>query len=310
MNLKSLDVNLLVALEVLLRQRNVTRAAREMSLSQSAMSHTLGRLREAFDDELLVRSGRAMVPTARGEALLEPLRAALERLEQVVAAPGTFDAGTVQSTFTIAANDYAQFVILPPLMSRLKERAPGVDLRIRELGSDPPTRRLATGRVDLAFTLGLPEQVPPSLYRKDLFQLDLVSLIRKDHPQVGESLDLDLFCELPHILISPMGDDEGVVDWTLERQGRSRRVALVVPHFMVAPHLVATTDMVLTTARSVAESFAQFLPIRLMDPPLDLERGTVSMVWHRRSHREECHRWLRDQIEETVIDAGVITRAR
>lgn len=258
MNLKAIDANLLVTLEVLLREESVTRAARELGRSQSAVSHALNRLRDLFDDELLVRSGRSMARTGRGDELVEPLREALGRLEQVVVSRGSFVPGESEAVFEIATNDYAQFVLLPPLIELLQKQAPGIDLRVRELGSDPPTRRLATGAIDLALTLGLPEHVPAALYRRDLFQLDLVSLVRRGHPLVKESLDLDVFCQLPHILVSPLGDDEGVVDATLRRMNRSRRVAVVVPHFMVAPHLLVTTDMVLTTARSVAKSFARF----------------------------------------------------
>ncbi len=302
MNLKSVDTNLLVALEILLRRESVSDAARELGRSQSAMSHALNRLREVFDDDLLVRSGRGMVRTERGDELVMPLREALDRLEQVVTTGGQFDPAASGAVFEIATNDYGQFVLLPPLIERLQNQAPRVDLRVRELGSEPPTRRLATGEIDLAFTLGLPEHVPQSLYRRDLFQLDLVSVVRTEHPEVGEKFDLDTFCELAHILVSPLGDDEGVVDMTLRRIDRVRRVAVVVPHFMVAPHLVATTDMVLTTSRSVAKSFAEFLPIRLLEPPLELKRGTLSMVWHPRSHGEERHRWLRRTIREVVSE--------
>ncbi len=298
--LKEMDLNLLVTLDVLLREESVTRAADQLGRSQSAISHALNRLREEFDDELLVRSGRSMVRTGRGEELMEPLRQALTRLEEVVSEGGVFEPKKSRASFEIATNDYAQFVLLPPLMDAMQERAPGIDLRVRELGSEPPTKRLAAGEIDLALTLGLPEHVPASLYRRDLFKLELVSVVRRGHPRVGEELDLKVFCELPHILVSPLGDDEGVVDITLRRRGLSRRVAVVVPHFMVAPHLVATTDMVLTTARGVAESFAEFLPIRLVEPPLELERGTVSMVWHPRSHSQECHRWLRRCIRDVV----------
>ena len=304
-NLRALDLNLLVALEVLLRKESVIEAAREIGLSQSAMSHALGRLRELFEDELLVRSGRQMVPTVRAEELREPLREALRALEAVVTPKRAFDPATAKMKIVLATNDYAQFVLLPPLIEKLQERAPGMDLRVRELGSAAPTERLATGEVDLALTLGLPEHVPESLYRRDLFQLDLVSVVRADHPRVGDVLDLETFTSLSHILVSPKGDDVGVVDFTLERLGKKRRVAVVVPHFMVAPHLVATTDMVLTTARSVVESFAQFLPIRLMEPPMELERGTISMVWHPRSHRDRAHRWLRGQIEEVVREGSL-----
>lgn len=300
MNLKAIDANLLVTLEILLRRESVTEAAAELALSQSAVSHSLARLRELFDDDLLVRSGRGMVRTGRGAQLQEPLRQALTQLEQVISRGGEFDPLKSTAEFSIATNDYGQFVLLPPLIEKLQKRAPGIDLRVRELGSEEPTMRLAKGELDLALTLGLPEHVPQTLYRRDLFKLELVSVVRNDHPAVGEKFDLDVFCALAHILVSPRGDDEGVVDVTLRRQGRKRRVAVVVPHFMVAPHLVATTDMVLTTARSVAESFATFLPIRLIAPPMELERGTVSMVWHPRSHGDESHRFMRRCIREVV----------
>lgn len=299
-DLKSLNLNLLVTLDALLREENVTRAARRLDKSQSAVSHALNRLREVFDDELLVRSGRGMVRTELGDELTEPLAASLKRLEEVVTRKGDFEPATSRAVFGIAAYDYAQFVLLPPLIEKLQQRAPGVDLRVRTLGGDSPTAPLSTGEADMALTLGLPEEVPGSLYRRDLFKLDLVSVVRRDHPRVDETLDLEVFCELPHILVSHRGDEEGVVDYTLRRMGRSRRVAVVVPHFMVAPHLVAETDMILTTAESVARRASSYLPVELYEPPLELKRGTVSMVWHPRSHGEDAHRWLRRCIREVV----------
>ncbi|WP_158542405.1 LysR family transcriptional regulator [Lujinxingia litoralis] len=298
-------MNLLVALDVLLTLRSVSEAARQVGLSQSAMSHTLGRLREVFGDELLVRAGRHMVPTERARELAVPLKEALGALQAAISAPEVFEPARSRRRFALATNDYAQFVLLPPLIELLETQAPAVDLRVRELGAASPVERLASGELDLVLTLGLPEHVPETLYRRDLFQLDLVSVVRADHPGVGETLDLDTFCELSHILVSPRGDDEGVVDMTLAKIGRQRRVAVVVPHFMVAPHLVATTDYVLTTSRCVAESFAQFLPIRLLDPPLSLERGTVSMAWHPRTHRSAAHKWLRRMLEEVAEDQGL-----
>lgn len=300
MHITSIDLNLLVVLEALLRHNSVTKAAHELGLSQSATSHALGRLRDLFEDDLLIRSGRGMVPTVRAEQLKLPLEQALGELEQVISTPEVFDPGQAVGEFCLATNDYAQFILLAPLIEKLQRRAPKIDLRIRELGAEPPTERLASGAVDLALTLGLPEEVPETLYRRDLFQIELVSVVRQENPFVGESLDLETYCALSHILISPRGDDRGVVDMTLAELGRERRVALVVPHFMVAPFLLAQTDMVLTTARSVAENLARFLPLRLFDPPVELVRGTISMAWHRRSHRDSRHQWLRRQVEEVV----------
>ncbi|WP_164856099.1 LysR family transcriptional regulator [Lujinxingia sediminis] len=304
-HLKDVDMNLLVALDVLLTVGSVSEAARQVGLSQSAMSHTLGRLREVFGDELLVRSGRHMVPTERAQELAGPLKVALEALQVAVSPPERFEPASSARVFRLATNDYAQFVLLPPLIERLEREAPGIDLRVRELGRSSPVERLATGQLDLVLTLGLPEHVPETLYRKDLFQLDLVSVVRRGHPGVGKTLDLDTYCNLSHILVSPRGDDEGVVDMTLAERGRSRRVAVVVPHFMVAPHLVAATDYVLTTSRSVAESFANYLPLRIFEPPVELERGTVSMAWHPRTHRSGAHKWLRRTLEEVAVAQGL-----
>lgn len=308
MHLSALDLNLLVALEALLRLESVTEAAREVGLSQSAMSHALGRLRDQFGDELLIRSGRKMVPTARAEQLFEPLQEALASLKQAISDPTPFEPAQAEEEFWIATNDYALFTLLPPLIKRLQLKAPRIDLRVRELGRGPLAERLARGEIDLALTVGLPEHVPDTLYRRDLFQLELVSLVRRGNPFVEDELDLDIFCELPHILVSPLGDSQGAVDTKLAELGRSRRVAIVVPHFMVAPHLVAATDMILTTAKSVAESFAQFLPIRVVEPPLELVRGTISLVWHPRTHREASHKWLRKQIEKVAMNGGIGSR--
>lgn len=296
-HLSSLDLNLLVTLEVLLRKESVTEAAKELGLSQSAVSHALGRLRDQFDDDLLVRSGRSMVLTEKARALEGPLRRALKSLQDVVTPEEPFDPETDAATVTIAANDFAQFTLLPALVEALQERAPKMDLRVRDLGGAAPTQRLAEGTVDLALTLGLPEHISPSLYRVDLFPIELVSVVRADHPRVEDRLTLEEYVELPHLLVSPRGDDQGVVDLTLRQQGLSaRRIALVVPNFLVAPFIVARSEMVLTTSRRVVERFAPVLPLRVVAPPLELTRGTVSVVWHPRSHRDLRHRFVRDLI--------------
>ncbi|MBA2662098.1 MAG: LysR family transcriptional regulator [Bradymonadaceae bacterium] len=298
MNLSSIDLNLLVALNALIDERSVTRAAARVGLSQSATSHALNRLRDIFSDPLLVRSGRGMILTPRAQSMVGPLAEALRRLEQVIEDPCPFVPESSEQTFVIAASDYAQFMLLPALLERLASVAPGVNLRVRELGQLTAAPRLESGEVDIALPLGLPEHVPETLYRRDLFQLDLVCMVRSDHPTVGATLDVAQYAALSHILISARGDDVGVVDITLAKLGLTRRVALVVPHFLIAPHVVACTDHVLTTAGSVARAFEGHLPIRLLAPPLELERGTVSLVWHPRTQSDPGHRWLRAQIVE------------
>ncbi len=296
-NISAIDLNLLVALRALLRERSVTRAAEVVGLSQPAMSHALKRLREEFGDPLLVRSGRGMVLTPRGEEMLEPLEQALRQVECLYHPPGEFVAAQSEQTFVIGANDYGQFVILPRLLERLSELAPGINIRVRDLGAHPLATRLESGELDLVLKLGRIEEIPDTLYRRDLFQLELECMVRLGNTQVGDVLTLEDYTKLSHILISQDGDDSGVVDWTLAEMGMKRRVAVVVPHFLIAPHIVARTDLVLTTASSVARVFADVLPVRLLAPPIELERGTVSMVWHPRMHADAGQKWMRAQIE-------------
>lgn len=295
-NVSAIDLNLLVALQALLKERSVTRAAEVVGLSQPAMSHALKRLREEFGDPLLVRSGRGMVLTPRGEELLEPLGKALREVECLFHPPREFVAAQSEQTFVIGANDYAQFVILPRLLECLSELAPGINVRVRELGRHPWATRLESGELDFVLTLGRPESVAETLYRRDLFQLELECMVRLGNSQVGEVLTLEQYTQLSHVLISQDGDDSGVVDWTLAELGLKRRVAVVVPHFLIAPHIVARTDLILTTARSVARIFSDVLPVRLLAPPLELGRGTVSLVWHPRMHADAGHKWMRSQI--------------
>ena len=296
-NISAIDLNLLVALRALLRERSVTRAAEIVGLSQPAMSHALKRLRDEFGDPLLVRAGRGMVLTPRGEEILDPLENALRQVESLYHPPGEFVAAESEQTFVIGANDYGQFVILPRLLERLSELAPGINVRVRDLGAHPLAARLESGELDLVLKLGRVEEIPETLYRRDLFQLELECMVRLGNSQVGDVLTLEDYTKLSHVLISQDGDDSGVVDWTLAEMGLKRRVAVVVPHFLIAPHIVARTDLVLTTASSVARVFADVLPVRLLSPPIELERGTVSMVWHPRMHTDAGQKWMRSQIE-------------
>ncbi len=296
MNLSAIDLNLLVALQALLEERSVTRAAERVGLSQPAMSNALKRLRVELGDPLLVRAGRAMVLTPRGEMLIEPLREALHQVESIFSPPGEFVAAESEQTFVLGANDYAQFTIMPALLERLSLMAPGINLRVRDPGREMLRPNLESGVIDLALHLGRPAQVAETLYRRDLFQLELECMVRLGNPLVGDTLSVEQYAQMSHILVSQSGGDQGVVDWTLAELGLERRIAVVVPHFFIAPHIVARTDLILTTARSVAQVFEDVLPVRLLSPPLELERGTVSLVWHPRTHRDPAHQWLRSQI--------------
>lgn len=294
-NLGSIDLNLLVALGALLRERHVTRAAKSVGLSQPAMSHALARLRELFGDPLLVRTPRGMQPTARALEIGPALARSLDDLARIVAAPEKFAPARSRRAFTIVADDYTELVLLPALLARIWEEAPGIDVRIR-----PQHARwfddLAEGRADFVAVPALREPSSSSgLVAQKLLHEDYVCVVRADHPRVKKKLTLADYLELPHALIAPRGESGSVVDTALGRLRRSRRVAVEIPHFLVAPHVVRSTDVVLMLAERVARVMAGPLDLRVLAPPseLALTGFDVHLAWHERQRSDAAHAWMR-----------------
>jgi DNA-binding transcriptional LysR family regulator len=296
------DLNLLVILEALLEERSVTGAGQRLGVTQSAVSHALGRLRAHFGDPLLVRTSTGMTPTLRAQELREPIRRSLETLRDVAQRGARFDPRTAVRTFTIATTDQVGVVLLPALYAKLAASAPGVDLRITPVVRHIE-RALESGTADLVITGAFAPADAPGLFRQQLFDEPLVCLVRAAHPTVGDSITLEQFCELRHALIAPRGG-RGIVDSLLEERGLSRRVAVVLPHFLVAPFLIARSDLVLTVAESVAKASLSLLPLRLVAPPIELPRATYSQLWHQRSHDDAGHKWLRTLVAGIRADSA------
>ncbi len=293
MNIMDMDLNLLVVLDALLEEGNVTKAAARVGLSQPAMSNALARLREKFGDPLFVRTPGGMIPTARARALTEPVRLALRAIGAALAPGPIFDPAQSSQVFTIATTDYAELVLLPELSARFRESAPGVKLDLRSPRERVPQRELEAGQLDVA--IGLFPDAPASFYRQTLFVEDFVCILRKDHPLRGK-LTLEKYAALRHALISPFGGMTGTVDEALEKHGLKREVVVATPHFLVAPLVVVRTDYILTLPRRVAASLASYLPVRLVEPPLELSKFTISQLWHERTHHDPAHRWFRAQL--------------
>lgn len=296
--LAQLNLTHLRALDALLAQRSVTRAARTLGVSQSAVSHALRGLRETLGDALLVRGRGGMVPTARAEALAGPLHRALRDLEAALDGRPAFDPKTSTRTFRLALGDGFAATLVPALLGQLRQRAPAIDLDVRAPVMASAARGLEGGDVDLGFGVGLPDA--PAIRTRVLADDGFACLVRADHPAVGDHLDLDTYCALPHALMSPTGSGPGVVDDVLATLGRSRRVAFRTAYFLAAPLVVASSDLVLTGPRSQLARFAQLGPLRLLEPPVALPTFQVRMLWHERVHEDPAHRWLR----ATVVEAA------
>ncbi len=312
-DLTRIDVNLLVALHVLIEEANVTRAAARIGCSQPAMSQKLKRLRDALGDPLLVRHRRGMVPTERASALAGPLAEALRALNGVIASTPDFDPASARALVRIGART-GPLSFFPALLARVARRAPGITLTcLHAIGEVDPADRLADGEYDLivqprraggksAITRTSEERIDESLYARRLMTTRWLCVVRPDHPDIQGTLDLDRFCAVGHILTSPRGDAYGLVDRTLEGMGRRRHVAAVTQDFMLSWHLAVTTDLLLTTNQMVAYHMQPSAPGQLLPPPVEMPRGDTVMLWHVRSHEDPLHRWLRSQLAEVCAE--------
>jgi DNA-binding transcriptional LysR family regulator len=298
MDLNRIDLNLLVSLDVLLAERNVTHAARRLSLSQPALSAQLRQLRELLRDPLLLPAARGMTPTARALELQAPLREVLATLTGLVAERQPFDPATAQNTFRISTTDSIQAVVCVPLIARLRQVAPGVRIALFPADGAKLAEQLGSGELDL--TLVTPQAMPPSLKSRPLYDETFLCLLRHGHPAAARPLDLDTFCGLDHILVSPRGGGfSGVVDEELARRGRSRRVVVSLASFLLAPELVADSDLICTVPARLARRWSERLNV--IAPPCEVGAFSMHMGWHPRAHSDPAQAWLREQVAAAAL---------
>jgi DNA-binding transcriptional LysR family regulator len=291
--LAGVDLNLLVALDALLEAENVTRAARRVGLSQSALSSALGRLRHLFGDPLLVRTRGGMAPTALARRLREPVRRALDEVAGMLRPPGPFDPRTPHR-FRVAVTDYVGLVLLPAIAARVLGAGPAIDLEVRTIDDwQLPVDELDRGALDVAISFF--RGVPRRLRSEHLFDESFVCAVRRGHPVVRRRLSLKQYTTLPHLLVSPRAGLFGSVDAALAARGLSRRVAITVPHFAVAPAVLARTDCVATLPARAARLAARSTPLRLLAPPIAIPGFAIRMVWHPQTDADPAASWFRGQ---------------
>jgi DNA-binding transcriptional LysR family regulator len=298
-NLSAVDLNLLVVLDALLATRSTTLAAQRLSLSQPATSHALARLRELFGDPLLVRAGRTLTPTPLAESLAPRVTSALLAVRNTFEASSRFDAKTSQRTFTLGAGDYAVSVLVPRLARTLARAAPAADLFVKPAHEQEETA-LEHGEVELLLT-PVGNVRPGPVMSEELFRDRFVCVLRRGHPLARRGLTLDAFCELGHVLIAPRGlSRRGAVDDALDKLKRKRRVAVAVPHFLVAPLVVTHSDYVLTLAERVARTLRPELGLTIVEPPIELPGFEIAMHWHVRHDADPAHLFLREQLRKAA----------
>ncbi len=299
-NLSSLDLNLLPALDALLRRRNVSHAANDVGLSQPAMSRALARLREVLGDALLVRvPGGGYALTPRAEALAGRLAPTLDHVKAVFQEP-TFDPAKVERTVRIAGADTATILLAPALMARLAVEAPGIDIRMENYGPDL-VQRMETGALDLVFAVST-TPLPPGAKSESIGRDRLALVLRRDHRLARHKWTIEDYGRVSHVGISLMGDSQTDLDAQLSKVGVRRRMALVTPHFIAALAAVGASDMATTVSRTFASRFADQFGLVLKEPPLPQLDLEPTIVWSHVRAADPVLAWLRAVIREVSLE--------
>jgi DNA-binding transcriptional LysR family regulator len=301
MDIYDVDVALLRTFSALVSERNVSKTAERLNVSQPAVSHALDRLRKLFDDPLLVRAQGRMTPTVRALELAGEVNRILSDLEHLTAAKASFNPASTRAKFVLSATEYLEYLLVPTLLARLEEEAPGVDLEIR---SPSPSRSLSfsaleQGDLDLQLAW-MPSPLPSQRFRR-LFSDRLVCIARRDHPQVQGSLSFEQLLSLPHVRGSRGSHVTGrSIDSAVAARGGRLRLALKVENFLTIPFVVARSDAIAALPEGLARDFAGPLKLQVLEPPLKLPQVRFAMYWHERTHNNRRHQWFRKLLAEVA----------
>ncbi|SAL86261.1 LysR family transcriptional regulator [Caballeronia arvi] len=295
--LRRLDLNLLLVFDALFRLRSVVAAADELALSSSACSHALSRLRDALADELFVRYGNGMQPTARAEQLAPGIQDALRTLSGALEDVGSFDPSTSHQLFTFAATDFTTFALLPSLIAALERCSSHVRVRVVYSTQRESIDELASGRVQ--FALGFSDEgadTQAGLESLDCFSDDYVVAFRQGHPRIGKKLSLKQYLAERHVVVTPWNTEGSVIDAALLRKGLERDVSVQLPSLMAAPFIVANSDHLITLPRGLVQQLAAAVTLAFRPTPFDVPRYVLKAYFHRRHSASPAHRWMRQQL--------------
>jgi len=292
------DLNLLPVLLVMMEERNVTRAAERLGITQPALSNALNRLRETLNDPLFIRERYGMRPTPKAEQLAQVVGAALSSIDKSILGQQDFDPLHATRLFTLAPNSYVEFIMMPAIVARLRISAPGIRLRLTPFGNDVTETGVISGNTDMV--LGRIVEPPDNLVVQHLMNEGLACVIRADHPLVGENLSAEQYEQLKHVNVLPPGRMRAGLYQALEQRGLRRQVAVSVTHFLAVPEMIAVTDYCATLPRLICQHLSRDQRLRIVPAPVDLGTFPVEMGWHARYRDDPAHRWFRTLITETA----------
>lgn len=300
MELKDIDLNLLVVFNQLLAERKVSKVAENLGLGQPAVSNALARLRRQFDDPLFLRTASGMQPTPFAEQLAESVGYALGMIHGAVNARNAFDPASSQRSFTVGMTDIGEIYFLPRLMQRIGELAPGVAISTVRNTAVNLKDAMEAGQVDLA--IGLLPQLKAGFFQRRLFEQDYVCLMRRGHRLDQRRLRLADFFTAEHVAIVSAGTGHGQVDEILDKHSPQRRVKLKVPHFVAIGHILQSTDLIATVPERLAERMADPFGLTHLPHPVRLPRIAINLFWHAKYHKDPANQWLRTLVFDLHSD--------
>jgi len=301
MDLRDIDLNLLVVFNQMLLDRSVSTAANKLGLTQPAVSNALKRLRAVLKDELFLRTSRGMEPTPYALHLAEPVMYALNALQTALSTQDSFDPLTSTRTFNLAMTDIGEIYFMPPLMDALSQRAPNIQISTLRPQTGNLKEDMESGSVDLA--LGLLPDLQTGFFQRRLFHHRYVCIFRKGHPTARSPMSLKQFCELEHIGVAPANTGHSDIDGLLERAGIQRRMRLRVPHFIAVGHILQSTDLIATVPERFAERIEAAFGLATSPHPARLPDIAINLFWHAKFNRDPANLWLRQLLVELFSDA-------
>ncbi|PQZ72098.1 LysR family transcriptional regulator [Achromobacter sp. MYb9] len=300
MNLKDVDLNLLVVFNELQKHGRVSAVAQSLGISQPGVSNALARLRKLLGDELFLRTSRGMVPTPYAESLAQPIADALSALLVTLSARARFDPARSERAFVIGVNDVGETYFLPRLMRALDGAAPGVTIRTVRTTSINVKDEMERGRIDLA--MGFLPSLKSGFFQRKLFSQPYVCVFRRGHPLARTGVSARQFRAAEHVAIVSEGTGHGVVDEVIEQAGIRRRLRLTVPHFMAVGPVLAATDMIAVVPRRFADCACEPFGLATAPCPVKIPESVINVFWHARSHREPANQWLRQVVVDEFAD--------
>ena len=298
MDIRDLDLNLLVVFDAMLEHRSVTRAAEALGLSQPATSAALARLRLLFDDPLFVKTGPAMRPTPRALALATAVRRVIGTVKEEILQASAFEPAGTDQTFHLIAPDIAEAILLPRLLERMRTEAPLAKLKITSMPRRAAAEALESGAAELALGY-LPDLQKSGFFQQRLFRHAYVCIVRHDHPSIGARISLAEFLAAPHAVVWPEGR-EHLFESFLQARHLQRHVVAELSHFMSLLPIVSTSDLIATVPSDLADYFAAQGNIRIVALPIKAPEVEVHQFWHRRLHKDAANTWLRGVVHAAL----------